>query len=324
MTDPCDGTADVIIDPVGAIATDAGIQTLNANPAGGDWSGASTDGTFDPAIGVGTYDVTYTVDFGNGCIKTDTISIEVVPPGDPCAGIDLPTIDPVGPLFTTDATVNLIGNPAGGTWGGASTDGTFDPSIGVGTYNVTYTVDNGAGCVQTANIDIIVTDPCDIDLMLDQVGPFTTDDPIQLLTATPIGGMWSGEANKIGNFDPSRGPGTYTVTYTYMDLETGCSAEGSMDILVEAGLEPLEDINGFIIYPVPTAGDLNINLENYMNELVQVRIVDASSRVVFEKVFDANHLLVETIDLNYLSSGIYHLLFDSMGYRSDVTFTVNK
>ncbi|MDT0622984.1 hypothetical protein, partial [Croceitalea vernalis] len=106
--------------PVGAVATDAGIQTLNANPAGGTWSGASTDGTFDPSIGVGFYDVTYTVDFGNGCIKEDTITIEVVLPGDPCDGVTPPTIDAVGPLFTTDAVVNLVGNPAGGTWGGAS------------------------------------------------------------------------------------------------------------------------------------------------------------------------------------------------------------
>ncbi|MDT0540980.1 T9SS type A sorting domain-containing protein, partial [Croceitalea sp. P059] len=163
-----------------------------------------------------------------------------------------------------------------------------------------------------------------LSVTLDPAGPFTTDDPIQLLTATPIGGMWSGDANKIGNFDPSRGVGTYTVTYTYTDEETGCVAEGSMEIIVEPGLEPFEDVNGFIIYPVPTDGDLNINLENYMNELVQVRIVDASSRVVFEQVFNENHLQVETIDLSYLSSGIYHLLFDSMGYRSDVTFTVNK
>ena len=221
--------------------------------------------------------------------------------------------------------MTLVGNPAGGTWGGAATANTFDPSIGVGTYNVTYTVDNGAGCVQTTNIDIVVTDSCEgvISVVLDEAGPFTTDDPIQILTASPAGGMWSGDANKIGDFDPSRGPGTYTVTYTYMDPETGCSAEGSMDIIVEPGLETL-DVNGFIIYPVPTGGELNISLENYMNELVQVRIVDASSRVVFEKVFDNNHLQVETIDLSYLSNGIYHLLFDSMGYVSDVTFTVNK
>ncbi|MDT0622991.1 hypothetical protein, partial [Croceitalea vernalis] len=72
---------------------------------------------------------------------------------------------------------NLVATPAGGTWGGATTDGTFDPSaLGVGTYNVTYTTDNGAGCIQTVDIDIIVNDVCDGEVAptLDPAGPFTT------------------------------------------------------------------------------------------------------------------------------------------------------
>ncbi|MDT0622982.1 hypothetical protein, partial [Croceitalea vernalis] len=113
-----------------------GVQNLVATPAGGTWGGDSADGTFDPsAFGVGTYNVTYTTDNGIGCIQTIDIDIVVT---NPCDGVTPPTIDAVGPLFTTDAVVNLVGNPAGGTWGGASTDGTFDPSaLGVGTYNVT-------------------------------------------------------------------------------------------------------------------------------------------------------------------------------------------
>ena len=79
--DPCAGQPDVTINPAGPFSTDQGIQQLTANPSGGTWSGAANaDGTFDPSQGAGSYTVTYTVDFGDGCIKSDDLSITVNTP----------------------------------------------------------------------------------------------------------------------------------------------------------------------------------------------------------------------------------------------------
>ena len=141
--DPCAGTDAVTITPAGPFTTDQGIQQLLASPAGGTWSGsANSDGTFDPSQGVGFYSVIYTKDFGNGCIKADTSSIEVQSPPDPCAGTDTVLITPAGPFTTDQGIQQLIANPSGGTWSGsANTDGTFDPSQGIGFYSVIYTVD---------------------------------------------------------------------------------------------------------------------------------------------------------------------------------------
>ncbi|MDT0622992.1 hypothetical protein, partial [Croceitalea vernalis] len=73
----------------------------------------------------------YTTDNGAGCIQTVDIDIIV---DDACAGEVAPTLDPAGPFTTADGVQNLVATPAGGTWGGATTDGTFDPSaLGVGT-----------------------------------------------------------------------------------------------------------------------------------------------------------------------------------------------
>ena len=85
-SDPCYNTADVVIDPVGPFAEDAGIQSISATPIGGTWSGAAdSNGNFDPSIGQGTHGSDFnTYDFGNGCSKADTIDITVDPPVDPC------------------------------------------------------------------------------------------------------------------------------------------------------------------------------------------------------------------------------------------------
>lgn len=71
----------VTIDPLGPLSLDAGLQTLMAQPAGGQWLGAATPaGTFDPAQGPGIYEVIYSVSNAQGCVAADTLSIEVLDP----------------------------------------------------------------------------------------------------------------------------------------------------------------------------------------------------------------------------------------------------
>ena len=158
---PCAGQPDVSIDPAGPFTSDQGMQQLNGSPSGGTWSGAANaEGTFDPNQGAGTYTVTYTYDFGNGCIRSTQANIEVTTPADPCEGQPNVTIDPAGPFTTDQGIQQLNGNPSGGTWSGAvGADGSFDPSQGVGTYPLTYTVDLGGGCIKSAALSITVINP---------------------------------------------------------------------------------------------------------------------------------------------------------------------
>jgi len=57
--------------------TDA-VYTFTSNPSGGSYSGTGVSGnTFDPAVGVGIYPILYQVTASNGCLASQTQTIEV-------------------------------------------------------------------------------------------------------------------------------------------------------------------------------------------------------------------------------------------------------
>ncbi len=76
-------------------------------------------------------------------------------------------------------------------------------------------------------------DPCDgaDPVVLSPVGPFAEDAGSQQLTATPAGGSWTGAVSAAGVFDPSQGPGTYSVTYTFTNAN-GCTQSDTEEITV--------------------------------------------------------------------------------------------
>ena len=95
---------------------------------------------------------------------------------------------------------------------------------------------SGEGFLHLREVEVIGCadgeDPCADSPCRDfPVGTLEENEGIQPLTAVPAGGMWGGAASSAGTFDPSVGPGTYTVTYAYTD-ENGCSQIGSENISV--------------------------------------------------------------------------------------------
>ena len=96
---------------------------------------------------------------------------------------------------------------------------------------------SGTGTLHLREVEVIGceggTDPCQ-DAQPVQISPIESiaeDTGIQNLTASPSGGVWGGDATSSGTFDPSSGPGIYTVTYTYMN-ENGCLQAASENISV--------------------------------------------------------------------------------------------
>ena len=147
----------VMIDPAGPFEITASVQRLVASPLGGMWTGAiSADGIFDPRIGPGFHEVTYSYTDEMGCTGSDQILIEVTQAQVPC----MASITPISAVETGTSPIQLVAVPAGGFWSGAiSAEGIFDPGNCPGAYEVIYTFTDGASCYASDTLEILVKDP---------------------------------------------------------------------------------------------------------------------------------------------------------------------
>jgi hypothetical protein len=230
-----DTTIDIAVNPLpvltlgsyGPTCVTASPLSLSGLPAGGTWSGAGVSGsTFTPSVaGAGTIWIYYSYTDENGCSSVDSTAIVVN---------EIPRLDPgtYGPLCVSASPVFLQGTPEGGTWSGTGVSGsTFDPSVaGVGTHAVNYSVTITGGCVTDTTIDIEVKPLPNLDLGTYE--PLCEEDEIITLTATPMGGTWSGTGTNGSTFNPAlAGLGVHVLTYHYTDA-FGCSAVQEVSIQV--------------------------------------------------------------------------------------------
>ena len=147
--------------PSGCIGTDQVVVTVNPSPAisagqeqdlclnasaidlssnaevVGTWSGngVNISGVFNPAsAGVGTHTLTLTADV-NGCIVSDQVQVTVKPLPGVVAGENMQVCSDAS-MVPVQATY-----PLGGQWSGPMSPvalNMFDPSVGAGIYNFTY------------------------------------------------------------------------------------------------------------------------------------------------------------------------------------------
>ncbi len=238
----CSNIDSLVISVVPNTAADAGADEtvcLNATPfeittgtpAGGTWSGPgvnSTTNIFDPEVaGVGIHTVTYT--YGTGvCETADTKTITVV---------DIPTVKvPTDQQFCEGGVdYDLSGaSPTGGTWSGPGVNGNvFEVDVaGVGTHVLTYSyVDPTSGCANSDDMTIVVAPLPTI--AANDTSYCNTPGLVELPTADPAGGMWSGPGVLGDQFDPqvAGGVGDYTLTYSYTD-GNGCSNSAEVTVTV--------------------------------------------------------------------------------------------
>lgn len=205
---------------------DAPNVVLTPSPLGGTWTGlnVTAGGVFDPTT-VGVASLVYTFGAGN-CLLRDTLLVTVNA---------LPIVDAGIPASycISVATVALTGSPIGGTWTGTGITnpiGTFTPATaGAGTHTLTYSFTDANTCTNTDNVALTVN-----PLPLVSAGPDTSlcDLPIPVtLSASPVGGTWSGtNVNAAGIFTPT-GTGSFVLTYTFINVN-GCSNSDSRIVTV--------------------------------------------------------------------------------------------
>lgn len=127
-----------------------------------------------------------------------------------------PTISPVSNLCTSTNPITLSSVTPGGVWSGSgvNVNGVFDPSIGAGTYPITYTL-NG-GCTASDQLSLTVED--NSDATITSGTNFCIGQGNVQLSAIGQGGLWSGNgitnANQ-GTFNTATaGIGAHTISYS--------------------------------------------------------------------------------------------------------------
>jgi len=251
------------------------VQTITATPDGGTFSikepggaitsppnlGGAPAGTeqfsFDPSglasVGkTGTYEISYTIDDGAGCITTQTWTTTVG------AAVDASFTGLPLNVCINDGAYTLTPNYAGGGSptivftgpGIISNIGVFSPSVaGIGTHTITCTVDLAGNCQSVFTQDVTVVGTPNIDI-INLADAYCSDDIPVLISASNAGdaGTYSfsstaspstGNPNPLtytagdqsGTFNPAVDASllswTYYVTYTFTPsgLGAGCRSE---------------------------------------------------------------------------------------------------
>ncbi|HEY9083770.1 MAG TPA: T9SS type A sorting domain-containing protein [Vicingaceae bacterium] len=136
----------------------------------------------------------------------------------------------------------------------------------------------------------------------------SSSSAVTLPNGSPSGGVYSGTGVSGGTFDPNTaGLGTHSVIYTYTDINS-CINSDSTFITVEqcVGIDDLANDLGILIYPNPNTGLFTIEKSSELDKEIRVNLLDASSRVIIDKLIPKGQQKIE-MDITSYSKGIYYL-----------------
>ena len=217
-------------------------------------TGINADGNFDPAVGPGTYTITYSVDDSANCVTPGTsssttfdiiVGTEAYDFGTPGNGVvcendvdaTFPSFDEIRKYY-----LNLL-EP------GTPRTGTFNPTPRqisemyqaatdkIGNYTTTYTLGTGT-CQSSVELTVSVVPVQDANAGTIENFPVpcgSTDlvDLTDLLSNdATTGGTFSGTGVTADSFDPAVGAGTYTITYAVDDSANCVHLELRLQLLL--------------------------------------------------------------------------------------------
>ncbi|SFR48975.1 Por secretion system C-terminal sorting domain-containing protein [Robiginitalea myxolifaciens] len=169
-----------------------------------------------------------------------TVNFSIVDQDPQCIGFDAALASKTNPTTCSGTDGSIMVSVSGGatpysySWShNAGLDSPTASGLAAGNYSVTVTDANG--CTDTVTTSI--SNPAAPVVTLANFAPvLESDAPFMLTGGSPAGGVYSGTGVSGGMFNPGVGPGTYTITYSYTDGTTGCSASASKNITVTSEL----------------------------------------------------------------------------------------
>jgi hypothetical protein len=215
-----------------AVCVDAASFALTgAAPSGGNWSGMGVaSNSFNPATaGVGSHYLTYTFTDANTCTNSDS-TIQVV---NALPTLTMPTLAAVCVDASSFALTGAA--PSGGNWSGIGVaTNSFNPATaGAGSHYVKYTYTDANTCTNKDSVTQVVN-ALPIVLLSGLESQYCVNSAVDTLSASPIGGAYSGNGITNNIFDPSTtGTGSVNVIYSFTDANT-CTNSDTMTSVVYA------------------------------------------------------------------------------------------
>ena len=167
------------------------------------------------------------------------------------------------------------------------------------------------GCVGFDTVTVTVNALPSIDITVSDT--ICISQTSLTLTATPVGGTFSGPGVTNGVFDASLvGVGTFTISYAYTD-GNGCSATANKSVYVDGspgctpGVGTLAGLEIGGVYPNPFQDEVTIEFTATSSEPVTINMYDLLGQVIFTAEVDVNYgLNTYTIDTDRsLAEGFY-------------------
>lgn len=301
---------DATINPVPPQCSDGAPITLTAATAGGQWSGPgitnASAGTFDPVVaGPGVHIVQYVVTDLNGCSDMDTTEVKVADPL-----VITGTTTDVLCQGDQDGSVDI--NVNGGTppyvyaWSTTATSqDLYD--VGAGTYTVTVT--DNIGC--SASATFVVNEPTAVYLIDTMINPATAPSYNNGSIDATFGGgtppydfVWSNGATT----EDIDGLQADEYRVTVIDAH-GCRYNFFITVpeVFPLGTDPAAYDNGLKVFPVPTDGQLTVELKLPGTQVIALSLFDALGREMYTWVEQATGPYQHKIDMDGMAAGNYVL-----------------
>lgn len=307
--------------PLANAGTDASIcignnTTLNAS-GGINYIWSPTTALSNPNIAnpianpTSTISYTVTVTNGNGCVKSDglTITVNQLPSSGNVTGSVSPceTTSQTYTATSTGATSYIWNLPLG--WSGLSTTSTINVTVGNGSGSVCATpvnsCGNGTQGCQSATVSLLPT----IATVSGNLAP--NQGASETYSASSIGAtsyIWSLPSGWTGSsttntINVTVGSTSGNVCATPLN-SCGNGTQGCQSISIITGIENFTSLKGIVVFPNPNDGSFNINIAD-ISTLKEVRIIDALGKIIFKENTKSNNYFIKNI-----ASGLYSVTIE--------------
>ncbi len=308
ITQPAVVETSVSVGPA-ACGQSTGSATVTASGGAGNFTyswNTSPEQTTSAASGLEAGIYTVTVTDGNGCISTETATVN---------DEDAPLLDATATnasCFEADngiATVEASGGSAPYTYSWntnpAETTSTVT-GLAPGSYVVTV-IDDG-GCTSFATISI--SEPTELITSTSSTDPTCDVCADGSATVSTSGGtagytyLWSN--GQTGATASDLVEGTYCVTVTD---DNGCETNTCVTLtaLVTGVVNASLSDNSFTVYPNPTSGLITVELETIQLSTITLTLTNMLGQNIVTQQSEVNGLFKQVYDLSAFAEGLYFI-----------------